>query len=244
MVLAATSSDKIALLDSLYDETYLRDIVGRHKIRKVAELEDLLDVLSSNIGSLVNPERLQRIFHSVKKSAITAVTINKYLEYLEDAYLVKHALRYDIRGNAYIESPRKYYYTDLGLRNARLNFRQFEETHSMENMIFNELRRRKFKVDIGVVVTNEKNASGDYQRQQLEVDFVANQGSRRYYIQSAYMIPDEEKRAQEIRPLRKIDDSFQKIIITAYAPEPWYDNAGILTMNIYDFLLNPKYMEQ
>lgn len=243
VVLAATPADKMALLDSLYSETYLRDIVGRHKIRKSAELSDLMDVLSSNIGSLTNPERLQRIFHSVKKSPITAVTIHKYLEYLEEAYLIEHSMRYDVRGNSYIESPRKYYFTDLGLRNSRLSFRQFEEPYSMENLIYNELRRRKFKVDVGVVATKEKNSAEVFQNKQLEVDFVVNQGSRRYYIQSAYMIPDVEKRTQETRPLRKISDSFRKIIITAHAPEPWYDNDGILTISLYDFLLNPSSLD-
>ena len=243
VALASVPEDKIAILNSLYTETYLRDIVGRNKIRKVSELENLLDILSSSIGSLVNPEKLRKTFHSVKNSKITIVTISKYLSYLEDAYLLEAAKRYDIKGKAYIETPLKYYYSDLGLRNARLNFRQLEETHSMENIIYNELRHRKYNVDIGLIYANEKTVNGAYARKQLEVDFVANKGSKRYYIQSAYLIPDAEKREQEIRSLLKIDDSFKKIVITSHAPAPLYDEHGILTMSIYDFLLNPDSLE-
>ena len=213
------------------------------RFRKTADLENLLDILSSNIGCLVNPDKLEKIFHSVKKSKITSDTITKYISYLEDAYLLEEARRYDVKGNAYLKSPMKYYYSDLGLRNARLKFRQVEETHSMENIIYNELRHRKFNVDIGQVSVNEKNASGTYSRKQLEVDFVANKGSKRYYIQSAYLIPDEEKREQEMRSLLKIGDSFKKIVITSHAPAPLYDDHGILTMSIYDFLLNPDSLE-
>ncbi len=243
VALATGPEDKMAILNSLYTETYLRDIIGRNKIRKEAELRDLLDILSSNIGSMVNPDKLQKIFHSVKKSKITSSTITKYISFLEDAYLIEEAKRYDIKGNAYIETPLKYYYSDLGLRNARLNFRQLEENHSMENIIYNELRHRRFNVDIGQVIVNEKNDNGVYCRKQLEVDFVANKGSKRYYIQSAYLIPDEDKREQEIRSLMKIDDSFKKIVITSHAPAPLYDNHGILTMSIYDFLLNPDCLD-
>lgn len=239
VALAATAEDKIALLQSLYTETYLKDIVGRNTIRKIAELENLLDILSSNIGSLVNPEKLRRIFKSVKHSTITASTLTRYLSLLEDAYLLESAKRYNIKGNAYIETPLKYYYTDLGLRNARLNFRQLEETHSMENIIYNELRHRKFNVDIGQIAVNEKNASGSYSSKMLEVDFVANKASTRCYIQSAYLMPDDTKRSQELRPLRHINDSFKKIVITSHTPTPFYDADGILTMSIFDFLLNP-----
>ena len=243
VALASAPEDKIAILDSLYTETYLRDIVGRNKIRKIAELENLLDILSSAIGSLINPEKLRKTFCSVKHSRITADTIAKYIGYLEDAYLLEAAQRYDIKGKAYIETPLKYYYSDLGLRNARLNFRQLEEPHSMENIIYNELRHRKFNVDIGQLEVSEKNVGGTYRRKQLEVDFVANKGAKRYYIQSAYLIPDEEKREQEIRSLLKIDDSFKKIVITSHAPAPLYDDHGILTMSIYDFLLNPDSLD-
>ena len=243
VALANSPEDKIAILNSLYTETYLRDIVGRNKIRKAAELENLLDILSSAIGCLVNPEKLRKTFRSVKNSRITADTIAKYIAYLEDAYLLEAVQRYDIKGKAYIETPKKYYYSDLGLRNARLNFRQLEETHAMENIVYNELRHRRFNVDIGQVTVNEKKADGTCGRKQLEVDFVANKGSKRYYIQSAYMIPDEEKREQEIRSLLKIDDSFKKIVITSHAPAPLYDDHGILTMSIYDFLLNPESLD-
>ena len=231
------------ILNALYTETCLRDIVGRNEIRKVAELENLLDILASAIGSMVNPEKLRKTFRSVKHSKITADTIAKYIGYLEDAYLLEAAQRYDIKGKAYIETPLKYYYSDLGLRNARLKYRQLEETHSMENIIFNELRHRKYNVDIGQIEVNDKNDNGTYCRKQLEVDFVANKGSKRYYIQSAYLIPDEEKREQEIRSLLKIDDSFKKIVITSHAPAPLYDEHGILTMSVYDFLLNPDSLD-
>ncbi len=243
VALASTTEDKIDILNALYTETYLRDIVGRNKIRKVAELENLLDILASAIGSMVNPEKLRKTFRSVKHSKITADTIAKYIGYLEDAYLLEAAQRYDIKGKAYIETPLKYYYSDLGLRNARLKYRQLEETHSMENIIFNELRHRKYNVDIGQIEVNDKNDNGTYSRKQLEVDFVANKGSKRYYIQSAYLIPDEEKREQEIRSLLKIDDSFKKIVITSHAPAPLYDEHGILTMSVYDFLLNPDSLD-
>ena len=243
VALSELPEDKIAMLNSLYTETYLRDIVGRNKIRKVSELENLLDILSSSIGSLVNPEKLRKTFHSVKHSKITTTTITKYLTYLEDAYLLEAAQRYDIKGKAYIETPQKYYYSDLGLRNARLNFRQLEETHSMENIIYNELRLRKYNVDIGQVTIHERGANGLYSRKQLEVDFVANKGSKRYYIQSAYLIPDEVKREQEIKSLLKIDDTFKKVVITSHAPAPVYDEHGILTMSIYDFLLNPNSLD-
>jgi predicted AAA+ superfamily ATPase len=243
VALAQTPEDKISILNALYTETYLRDIVGRNKIRKVSELEDLLDILSSNIGSLVNPEKLRKTFQSVKHSKITTTTLTKYLTYLEDAYLLEMAQRYDIKGKAYIETPQKYYFSDLGLRNARLNFRQLEETHSMENIIYNELRHRRFNVDIGQVIVREKGESGSYSRKVLEVDFVANKGSKRYYIQSAYLIPDKNKHEQEIRPLLKIDDTFKKVVITSHAPAPLYDDHGILTMSIYDFLLNPNSLD-
>jgi predicted AAA+ superfamily ATPase len=243
VALAQTPEDKISILNALYTETYLRDIVGRNKIRKVSELEDLLDILSSNIGSLVNPEKLRKTFLSVKHSKITTTTLTKYLTYLEDAYLLEMAQRYDIKGKAYIETPQKYYFSDLGLRNARLNFRQLEETHSMENIIYNELRHRRFNVDIGQVIVHERGESGSYSRKVLEVDFVANKGSKRYYIQSAYLIPDKNKHEQEIRPLLKIDDTFKKVVITSHAPAPLYDDHGILTMSIYDFLLNPNSLD-
>ena len=206
--------EKAAMLENLFSEIYMSDIYKRNRIRNQGELEDLLNILSSAIGSLTNPEKLKNTFKSVKKSRITSNTIRKYLDYFEDSFLIESAQRYDIKGKTYIETPRKYYFSDLGLRNARINFRQFEQTHSMENVIYNELRMRGYRVDVGIVPIAEKDKNGKVTRKQLEVDFVCNLGSLRYYIQSAYALPDEEKKIQEIRPFRKIDDSFKKIVIT------------------------------
>ena len=242
VVLRQDKQGKAAMLENLFSEIYVRDIIARHSVRNKGELEELLDILSSAVGSLTNPEKLKNTFHTVKKSKITAQTIRNYLEYFEDSFLVEAAKRYDIKGKAYIETPKKYYFADLGLRNARINFRQFEPTHTMENVIYNELRMRGYNVDVGVIPITEKNANGSTIRKHLEVDFVCNLGSKRYYIQSAYSMPDEAKYAQEVRPLVKIDDSFKKIVITHDIVPAQYDNNGILTINIYDFLLNPKAM--
>lgn len=244
VVLRDDANDKATALENLFSEIYIRDICRRNRVRNVGELEDLLNILSSAIGSLTNPEKLKNTFKTAKKSRITSATIQKYLTFFEDSFLIESAQRYDIRGKAYIETPKKYYFSDLGLRNARINFRQFEQTHSMENVIYNELRMRGYHVDVGVVPIAEKDAQGKATRKQLEVDFVCNLGSSRYYIQSAYSLPDEAKRAQEIRPFRKIDDSFKKIIITKDVVPPYYDEYGILTLNIYDFLLDPKSLEK
>ena len=244
VVLRDDANDKAAALENLFSEIYIRDICRRNRVRNVGELEDLLNILSSAIGSLTNPEKLKNTFKTAKKSRITSTTIQKYLTFFEDSFLIESAQRYDIRGKAYIETPKKYYFSDLGLRNARINFRQFEQTHSMENVIYNELRMRGYHVDVGVVPIAEKDAEGKAIRKQLEVDFVCNLGSSRYYIQSAYSLPDEAKRAQEIRPFHKIDDSFKKIIITKDIVPPYYDEYGILTLNIYDFLLDPKSIEK
>ena len=244
VVLRDDANDKAAALENLFSEIYIRDICRRNRVRNVGELEDLLNILSSAIGSLTNPEKLENTFKTAKKSRITSATIQKYLTFFEDSFLIESAQRYDIRGKAYIETPKKYYFSDLGLRNARINFRQFEQTHSMENVIYNELRMRGYHVDVGVVPIAEKDAEGKSTRKQLEVDFVCNLGSSRYYIQSAYSLPDEAKRAQEIRPFHKIDDSFKKIIITKDIVPPYYDEYGILTLNIYDFLLDPKSIEK
>ncbi|MDD2647213.1 MAG: ATP-binding protein [Eubacteriales bacterium] len=244
VVLRQSEADKSAVLHRLFDEIYIRDIYRRHKVKGKGELEDLLNILSSSIGSLTNPEKLKNTFHTVKKSGITANTVRRYLEYLEDSFLVESAQRYDIKGKSYIETPRKYYFSDLGLRNARINFRQFEQTHTMENVIYNELVMRGFNVDVGVVPVAEKDAENKTVRKQLEVDFVCNMGSKRYYIQSAYSIPDEEKREQELRPFRRIEDSFKKIVVTKDITPAFYNDEGILTMNIYDFLLNPDSLEQ
>ena len=243
VVLRDGAGDKAAALQNLFSEIYLRDICKHNRVKNIGELEDLLNILSSAIGSLTNPEKLKNTFRTAKKSRITSNTIRKYLGYFEDSFLIESAQRYDIKGKAYIETPKKYYFSDLGLRNARINFRQFEQTHSMENVIYNELRMRGYSVDVGVVPIAEKDAEGKVIRKQLEVDFVCNMGSLRYYIQSAYSLPDEAKRTQEIRPFRKIDDSFKKVIITKDIVSPYYDEYGILTVNVYDFLLYPKCLE-
>ena len=243
VVLRDGENDKAAVLQNLFSEIYIQDICRRNRVKNIGELEDLLNILSSAIGSLTNPEKLKNTFRTVKKSKITSNTIKKYLDYFEDSFLIESAQRYDIKGKAYIETPKKYYFSDLGLRNARINFRQFEQTHSMENVIYNELRMRGYSVDVGVVPIAEKDRNGKVTRKQLEVDFVCNLGSSRYYIQSAYTLPDETKRTQEVRPFRKIDDSFKKIIITRDMVPTQYDEYGILTINIYDFLLDPKCLE-
>ena len=240
IVLKEGIEEKSSALQNLFSEIYIRDITQRNKVKNIGELEELLDILSSSIGSLTNPEKLKNTFRSVKKSKITSATIKKYLDYFEDSFLINAAQRYDIKGKSYIETPKKYYFSDLGLRNARINFRQFEETHSMENVIYNELSMRGYNVDVGVVQIAERDQNGKVIRKQLEVDFVCNLGSSRYYIQSAYSLPDAAKRNQETRPLRKIDDSFKKIIITKDIIRPYYDDYGILTVSIYDFLLDPE----
>ena len=240
VVLKETADDKASTLQNLFSEIYLRDILKRNRIKNIDELGELLNILSSAIGSLTNPEKLKNTFRTV----INATTIKKYLDYFEDSFLIDAAYRYDIKGKSYIGTPMKYYFSDLGLRNARINFRQFEQTHAMENVIYNELRMRGYNVDVGVVPATQKNAGGKIVRQQLEVDFVCNLGSRRYYIQSAYSLPDEEKRAQEIRPFTRIDDSFKKIVVTKDIVPTHYDEHGILTMNIYDFLLDADSLEK
>lgn len=244
VVLRDGAEEKAAALQNLFREIYIKDILRRNRVKNVGELEELLNILSSAIGSLCNPEKLKNAFRTVKKSKITSNTIKKYLDYFEDSFLIESAQRYDIKGKAYIETPKKYYFSDLGLRNARINFRQFEQTHSMENVIYNELRIRGYSVDVGVVSVAEKDRNGKVTRKQLEVDFVCNLGSCRCYVQSAYALPDETKRMQEIRPFRKIDDSFRKIIITGDMVPTHYDEYGILTMNIFDFLLDPKSLEK
>lgn len=243
VVLAETEEQKMALLDNLLKETYIRDIVKRNKIRNIGEMEALLDVLASAIGALTNPNKLQKTFKSVRQSKITATTITKYIEYLKDAFLIEEANRYDIKGKSYIGTPVKYYFMDLGLRNARINYRQMEVTHSMENVIYNEMRMRGFSVDVGNLNIVEKGKDGKQVKKNLEVDFVCNKGSKKYYIQSAYMLETEEKVAQELRPFLKIRDSFKKIVITANTPKPFYNEEGILIMNVYDFLLKPELLE-
>lgn len=244
LVLEFTTPDqKIAFLKSLFEETYISDIVGRHNIRNKAELEELLNILSSAIGSLTNPQKLSATFQTVKKKKISNATIKRYIDYLCDSFLIDSAIRYDVKGKKYIDTPVKYYFTDMGLRNARLNFRQIEETHSMENIIFNELKMRGFNVDVGVIMQYETNEKGTNIRKQLEIDFVCNQGSKRYYIQSAYAIPDQAKMEQEQRSLMLTGDFFKRIIITKDTPAPYYNESGVLIMNVYDFLLNENSLD-
>lgn len=243
LVVLAAEEDKAKLLKTLFEETYIRDIILKHKIRNQRELEDLLNILSSSIGSLTNPEKLMNTLRTVKKSKITANTIAKYIEYCEDSFLIESAKRYDIKGKAYIETPQKYYFSDLGLRNVRLGFRQNEPTHIMENIIYNELKIRGFEIDIGVVPVIEKNEKAMSVKKQLEIDFICTMGMKKYYIQSAYSLPDSAKREQEIRPFIKSGDSFKKIVITNDITHPVYDDNGILTINFLDFLNNESILE-
>lgn len=238
-----TADQKSDFLKTLFEETYISDIIGRNKVRNKAELEELLNVLSSAIGSLTNPSKLSATFKSVKNKTISKDTIVRYIDYFKDSFLIDSAIRYDIKGKKYINTPSKYYFTDLGLRNARLNFRQVEETHAMENIIFNELKVRGYNVDVGAVTVNEVDKNGKKIRKQLEVDFVCNKGSKRVYIQSAYALPDREKLEQEQRSLKNTGDSFKKIIITRDSVAPLYNEDGILMMSVYDFLLNPDSLD-
>lgn len=244
IVSLANAEQKIEFLKNLFAETYINDITARHRIRNKSELEELLNILSSGIGSLTNPKKLSDTFKSVKQVKISQTTIKNYIEYLCDAFLISSAQRYDIRGKRYIDTPLKYYFTDIGLRNARINFRQIEETHTMENIIYNELLVRGFNVDVGVVQFSQRDEKGKLIHRQLEVDFVCNKASKRYYIQSAFAIPDSDKMRQEKDSLLRIDDSFKKIIILKDVPAPWYTEEGVLVMGIYEFLLNTNSLEQ
>lgn len=238
-----TVERKIEYLKSLFKKTYLTDIKERYKIKNDNDLEELIDIMASSIGGLTNPSKLENTFQTVKHSNITHTTIKSYLDMLQDVFLIERSVRYDIKGRKYIDTPAKYYFSDLGLRNARINFRQYEETHLMENLIYNELRLRGMSVDVGVVVKNEKDANGVSVRKQLEVDFVCNQGSQRYYIQSALRLPSEEKREQEVRSLKSINDSFRKFVITEDLISRYHDNEGITYMNIYEFLLDENSLQ-
>ncbi len=225
---------KDAYLKSVFEETYIKDIVNRNKIRNIFEFKELLDILSSSIGSLSSVSKLAHTFKSMKNISISPNTIQTYIEYLEDAFLISKANRYDVKGKKYIDSPCKYYFSDMGLRNARLNFRQVEDTHAMENIIYNELIARGYSVDVGVINSFEND-----KRKQLEIDFVCNLVSKRIYIQSTLTIPDQKKLDQEQKSLLHIQDSFKKIIIVKDVITTHYNDDGILLMSIYDFLLNP-----
>lgn len=238
-----TQEQKIQYLTKLFDETYLKDIIERHHIEKSQELEDLVNVLASAIGSLTNVPKIEAAFKSVMQSNISANTIRQYIEYLEDAFVINKANRYNVKGRKYIGTPVKYYFEDVGLRNARLGFRQIEETHIMENIIYNELRNRGYSVDVGVVEKRGINKDGKAKRTQLEIDFVANLGSKRYYIQSAFHMPTEEKQRQEKDSLIQVNDSFKKIIVVKDVINVTRDEVGITTMSIYDFLLKENSLE-
>ncbi|MBO4349670.1 MAG: ATP-binding protein [Proteobacteria bacterium] len=228
-------SDKAVYLKELFSQTYFVDIIERNQIQRTDVLDSLVNILASSVGSLTNPQKIYDTFKSNGTKELSINTINSHLAHLEDAFIVRKALRYDVKGRKYINTPQKYYFTDLGLRNARLNFRQQEETHLMENAIYNELITRGYNVDIGVVELREKG-----RRQQTEVDFVCNEGSSRYYIQSALSLDTSEKTNQESRPLRHIDDNFRKIIVVKDVIKPWHTDYGILVMGIVDFLLDPN----
>lgn len=238
-----TEEQKIGYLTKLFEETYIKDIVERNKIEKIQELNDLINVLASSIGSLTNPSKIEATFKSVIQSDISFNTIRQYIEYLKDAFIITEANRYDVKGRKYIGTPLKYYFEDVGLRNARLGFRQVEETHLMENVVYNELRTRGYQVDVGMVQKREKTEDGSWERKQLEIDFIANIGSKRYYIQSALSLPDAEKVKQEKASLLNVNDSFKKIIIVKDVINVQRDEDGITTMSIYDFLLNENSLE-
>lgn len=230
------AEDKANYLKSLFRRVYLKDIQERYDIRNDNDLEELVDVIASSIGSLTNPTKLQNTFKTVKNSTLKDVTIKNYLGLLEDAFLIEKSVRYDIKGKKYISTPAKYYFEDLGLRNARLNFRQVEESHLMENLIYNELRMRGYSVDVGQIETFEKNSEGKTIRKNFEVDFVCNLGAKRFYIQSALDMPTPEKVEQETNSLLRVNDSFQKMIIVGGLAPSYINEDGIVIINIIDFL--------
>ena len=238
-----TEEQKINYLTKLFEETYLIDIIERHRIDKTQELEDLVNILASAIGSFTNVPKIEATFRSVVQSNISGNTIRQYIEYLEDAFVINKANRYNVKGRKYIGTPLKYYFEDVGLRNARLGFRQIEETHIMENIVYNELRSRGYSVDVGVVEKRGVNSEGKTERTYLEIDFIANLGSKRYYIQSAFSMPTEEKRLQEKASLVNVNDSFKKIILVKDVMNVTRDEDGITTMSIYDFLLKENSLE-
>lgn len=238
-----TDEQKIHYLTNLFTETYLKDIIERYHIDKIQEMDDLLNVLASSVGSLTNPPKIEATFKSTIHSNISMNTIRQYLAYLEDAFLIHKAYRYNVKGRKYIGTPLKYYFEDVGLRNARLGFKQVEETHLMENIIYNELRSRGYSVDVGVVEKRERDERGKEIKKQLEIDFIANLGSNRYYIQSAFSMPTEQKRIQEKASLVNVKDSFKKIILVKDVMKVSHDEDGIVTMSVYDFLLNENSLD-
>lgn len=239
----STDEAKESYLKDLYAKVYLTDIKDRYSIRCDSELQELLQIIASTIGSPTNPSKLENTFKSVKNVTLSSKTINTYLSYLEDAFLIEKSIRYDIKGKKYINTLAKHYFTDMGIRNAILGFRQMEENHIMENVIYNELRIRGYSVDVGMVETRPLNSEGKRIRKQYEVDFVANRGSQRYYIQSAFIMPTDSKERQESNSLLNIDDAFKKIIIVKDYIKPKRNQLGIITIGLIDFLLKPELME-
>lgn len=240
----ANHEDKSKYLKDLFDKIYIDDITSRHKVKDKGALDDILNILSSSVGSLTNAKKISDTFRSVSNYPISAETVNKYIDWFIDAFVLYRAQRYDVKGRKYIGSPMKYYFSDIGLRNARLNFRQQEENHIMENIIYNELRVRDFDIDVGIIVYNYRNNEGKSKRIQLEVDFVAAKADKKYYIQSALSIPDENKRNQETASLLRIDDSFKKIVVVKEDIIPWHDDNGILYIGIEDFLLDESSIDR
>ncbi len=238
-----THEQKADYLRRLFDEVYFKDIVSRYDVRKPDELGTLVDVLASNIGSLTSSSKIEATFKSELRSDITDATLSSYIGHLAEAFIVEGANRYSVKGRKYIGSPKKYYFEDVGLRNARIGFRQIEENHLMENVVYNELRARGFSVDVGMVERRGREDGRDV-RKQLEVDFVANRGFERYYIQSAWQIPDDEKRRQEKASLLEIGDNFKKMLLVGGSSPTYYDDDGILTMGVLDFLLDPDSLKR
>ena len=238
-----TEEQKVQYLTNLFKETYLKDIIERYHIDKVQEMDDLLNILASSIGSLTNPPRIEATFKSLIHSNISMNTIRQYIEYLEDAFIINKAYRYNVKGRKYIGTPLKYYFEDVGLRNVRLGFRQVEQTHLMENIIYNELKSRGYSVDVGVVEKREVDSNGKEKKKQLEIDFIATKGNNKYYIQSAFDMPNEAKEKQEKKSLLKTKDSFKKIIVVKDDIKLKRDDSGITIMGIFDFLLNENSLD-
>lgn len=244
VLLQRSDEAKMNYLSGQWKNVYMNDVIERNGIQNETELGVLMEVVSSSIGSLVNPLKLSNTFKSVSTSSITDKTIAKYLQYLQDAFILEKAKRFDVKGKKYMETPAKHYFTDIGVRNAIVNFRQNEETHIMENVIYIELRMRGFHVDVGLVEVKEKQAEGTYAKKKLEIDFVANKGNNKYYVQSAFNTYLPEKREQEERSLRKVNDSFKKIIVVRDDIKPYRDENGILTIGLFDFLLDPNSLDK
>lgn len=240
--LMKSSEQKMSYLKTQLKNLFIKDIVDRHHLGSDENLEELFDIIASGISSLTNPTKLSNTFKSVKNVSLSAPTINNYINYMEEAFIVSKAKKYDVKGKKYINTPYKIYFEDVGLRNARLNFRQIEETHLMENIIYNELRYRGYNVDVGIIDIRE-NVNGSYERRQLEIDFVANQGNKRYYIQSAFDIPNEDKMKQETKSFDKTNDSFKKIIILGKSMRPRRTEKGYLLIGIKEFLLDPNSLD-